>query len=121
MLIGESEYWWDNIQTLLEGGEITITWEIFRTKFLGKYFPDDVRRAKEIKLMQLKQGSMSVGEYASKFEELGKYSIFFYHLDERMKSIKFENGLRLEFRKAVRLLEIFYFPTLIYKCKFLED
>jgi len=31
-----------------------------------------VRRAKEIKFMQLKQGSMTVGEYASKFEELGK-------------------------------------------------
>jgi len=42
---------------------------------------------KEIEFMQLKQGSMSVGKYASKFEELGKYSTVFYHSDERMKCI----------------------------------
>ena len=39
--------------------------------------------------MKLKQGSMLVREYAYKFEELRKHSTFFYHLDERMKCIKF--------------------------------
>jgi len=71
--------------------------------------------------MQLKQGSMTVGEYTSKFEELGKYSTFFYHLEERMKCIKFENGPKDELRKAVGILEIVDFPMLIYKCRFLED
>ena len=79
MLIGEAEYWWDGTRRLLEGGRIIITWDVFRTRFLEKYFPNDVRRAKEIEFMQLKQGSMTVGEYASKFEELEKYSTFFYH------------------------------------------
>jgi len=60
----------------------------------------------------LKQGSMTVGEYASKFEELGKYSTFFYHPEERMKCIKFENGLRVELRKAVGILEVADFPRL---------
>ena len=92
-----------------------------RTKFLEKYFLNDVRRAKEIEFMQLKQGSMTVGEYASKFEELEKYSTFFYHPKERMKCIKFGNGLRDELRKAVGILEIVDFPTLIHKCRFLED
>jgi len=55
------------------------------------------------------------------FEELGKYSTFFYHPEERMKCIKFENGLRNELRKAVGILEIVDFPTLIHKCRFLED
>jgi len=50
-----------------------------------------VRRAKEIKFMQLKHGSMRVGEYASKFEELVEYFNFFYHPAESMKCIKFEN------------------------------
>jgi len=121
MLIGEVEYWWDGIKRLLEGGRIIITWDVFRTKFLEKYFPNDVRRAKEIEFMQLKQGSMTVGEYTSKFEELGKYSTFFYHLEERMKCIKFENGLRNELREAIGILEIVDFPTLIHKCRFLED
>jgi len=121
MLIGEAEYWWEGSRRLLEGGTIIITCDVFRTKFLEKYFPNDVRRAKEIEFMQLKQGSMIVGEYASKFEELGKYSTLFYHLEERMKCIKFENGLRDELRKEVGILEITYFPTLIHKCRFLED
>ena len=38
-----------------------------------------------------------------------------------MKCIKFENGLRNELRKAVGILEIADFPTLIHKCRFLED
>ena len=80
-----------------------------------------MRRAKEIEFMQLKQGSMIVGEYASKFEELGKDSTFFYHQEERMKCIKFENGLKDELRKAVGILEIVDFPTLIHKCRFLKD
>jgi len=121
MLIGEAKYWWDGTRRLLEGGRIIITWDVFKTKFLEKYFPNDVRRAKEIEFMQLKQGSMTVGEYASKFEELGKYSTFFYHPEEWMKCIKFENGLRDELRKTVGILEIADFPTLIHKCRFLED
>ena len=121
MLVGEAEYWWDGTRRLLEGGRIIITWDVFRTKFLEKYFPNDVRRAKEIEFMQLKQGSMTVGKYASKFEKLGKYSTFFYHPEEKMNCIKFENGLRDEYRKAVGILEIADIPTLIHKCRFLED
>jgi len=68
MLIGEAEYWWDNIRRLLEGVRIIITWEVFRTNFLEKYFSNDIRRAKEIEFMQLKQGSMTIGEYASKLK-----------------------------------------------------
>jgi len=94
---------------------------VFKTKFLEKYFPNDVRREKEIAFMQLKQGNMSVGEYASKFEELGKYSTFFYHLDKSMKCIKYEDRLRFELKKAVGILEISYFPTLIHKYRFIAD
>nr|KYP45643.1 hypothetical protein KK1_032812 [Cajanus cajan] len=118
MLVGEAKYWWDSTRRLLERGGIIITWEVFRAKFFEKYYPNDVRRAKEIKFMQLKQGNMTV--YASKFEELGKYSVFFYHPNERMKCIKFEDGLRPELRKLVGILEISDFPTLIHKCYFLE-
>jgi len=80
-----------------------------------------VRRAKEIEFMQLKQGNMLVGKYASKFEKLEKYFTFFYHPNERMKYIKFEDGLRPELKKVVGILEISDFPTLIHKCRFIED
>nr|KYP46227.1 hypothetical protein KK1_032220 [Cajanus cajan] len=54
MLVGEAKCWWDSTRRLLEGGGIIITWEVFRAKFFEKYFPNDVRRAKEIEFMQLK-------------------------------------------------------------------
>jgi len=64
---------------------------------------------------------MTLGKYASKFEELGKYYTFFYHSDERMKCIKFKNELRPKSRKEVGILEIYDFPTLIHECRFMED
>jgi len=63
--------------------------------------------------MQLKQGNMSVGEYASMFKEFKKNSTLFYHPNKRRKCIKF--GLRPELRKATKILEIYDFPTLIHK------
>ncbi|XP_073222363.1 uncharacterized protein [Cicer arietinum] len=38
--------------------------------FLIKYFPEDIRNRKEMEFVKLKQGNMSVAEYAAKFEEL---------------------------------------------------
>ena len=56
--------------------------------------------------MQLKQWDMSVGEYASKFEELRNYYTFFYHPNNKMECIQFKNGLRPELRKTLGILEI---------------
>ena len=63
---------------------------------------------------------MLVREYVFKFKEVEKYSTLFYHLG-RIKCIKFEDRLRLELRKVVGILDIFYFSSLIHKCRFLED
>ncbi|XP_016195706.1 uncharacterized protein LOC107636726 [Arachis ipaensis] len=41
--------------------------------FYKKYFPESTREAKEMELIQLKQGSMSVAEYTNKFEELCRF------------------------------------------------
>lgn len=83
MLVREAEYWWRATRQLLEAEGREITWEVFRGRFLEKYFPTDVRHAKEMEFLQLKQGGMSVGEYATKFEALSKFSMYFqYHPDE---------------------------------------
>lgn len=49
-----------------------ITWVVFRTAFLEKYFPDDEHNKKEMEFLELKQGNMDIADYASKFEELVK-------------------------------------------------
>jgi len=40
---------------------------------LEKYFPEDVRNKKEMEFLELKQGNMTMAEYAAKFEELVRY------------------------------------------------
>ncbi|MCI92742.1 pol polyprotein, partial [Trifolium medium] len=47
---------------------VAIVWEIFKRKFLRKYFPADVKNKKVIEFMELKQGNISVAEYSAKFE-----------------------------------------------------
>ncbi|XP_050916551.1 uncharacterized protein LOC127131680 [Lathyrus oleraceus] len=42
-------------------------------EFLRKYFPEDVRGKKEIEFLELKQGNLSVIEYAARFVELAKF------------------------------------------------
>jgi len=39
-----------------------------------QYYPRDVQRMKEREFLGLKQGSMSVMEYASKFNELSRFA-----------------------------------------------
>ncbi|XP_050878174.1 uncharacterized protein LOC127081990 [Lathyrus oleraceus] len=72
MLSEEAEDWWDNTRQILEVVGAEITWTVFRVQFLEKYFPEDVGSKKEIEFLKLKQGNMTVAEYAAKFEELVK-------------------------------------------------
>jgi len=99
-----------------------ITWEVFKQKFLEKYFPEDLRRRKEVEFLNLRQGIMSVGEYAAKFDELSKFCPYFHdRVDERFCCSKFESGLRPDIKQAVGYLEISSFPTLVNRCRIYED
>ncbi|KAL4329607.1 hypothetical protein AHAS_Ahas13G0317000 [Arachis hypogaea] len=54
--------------------KVDIPWVLFQTDFYKKFFLESVREAKELELMQLKQGFMSIADYTSKFEELCRFS-----------------------------------------------
>jgi hypothetical protein len=77
LLLGDAEYWWKGTRLMIEANNQEITWELFRTKFLDKYFPISARTNKEQEFLLLKQGGMTIGEYAAKFESLAKYFRFF--------------------------------------------
>ena len=68
MLAEEAKFLWMNACWRLEPGGATVSWTMFKEEFLRKYFPADVRNKKEIEFLYLKRGSMSVAEYAAKFE-----------------------------------------------------
>jgi len=73
MLAEEADDWWVSTRPLLKNGAEAVTWVVFRREFLSRYFPEDVRGKKEIEFLELKQGDMSVTEYAAKFVELAKF------------------------------------------------
>jgi hypothetical protein len=73
MLAEEADDWWVSDQPILENGGEVVTWVVFRWEFLNRYFPEDVLGKKEIDFLELKQGDMSVTEYAAKFVELAKF------------------------------------------------
>ncbi|KAL4315114.1 hypothetical protein AHAS_Ahas15G0152700 [Arachis hypogaea] len=73
-LLGEAQHWWQGECQLLRLPNVEIPWDVSQTAFYKKYFLESAREAKEMELMQLKQGSLSVVDYTSQFEELCRFS-----------------------------------------------
>ncbi|WMV54294.1 hypothetical protein MTR67_047679 [Solanum verrucosum] len=51
-----------------------LDWEKFKGAFLDSFFPLEMREAKVIEFINLRQGNMSVKEYVLKFTQLDKYA-----------------------------------------------
>ncbi|XP_014511519.1 uncharacterized protein LOC106770209 [Vigna radiata var. radiata] len=111
LLTEEAGHWLSNMKMILERSVGPISWELFKTKFYTKYFPDSVSFYEEIEFLQLVQGSMLIIEYVDRFKHLP----WFYTLaiDEEWQCRKFENGLRGDIELLVKGLRIQELPTLV--------
>ena len=90
LLPKEAEFWWTNAKGRLEAGGEVVTWARFKSEFLKKYFPEDLRTRKEVEFLNLKQGSLFVAEYAAKFEELSRFCPYINVKDAMVsKCVKF--------------------------------
>jgi len=122
MLAEEAEYWWTSTKRRIEASGDVITWVRFKNEFLKKYFSEDLRNKKEAEFLNLKQGSMSVVEYAAKYEELSRFCPYINAEDAMVsKCVKFENGLRSEIYQYICFHEIRDFDTLVHKCRMFDD
>jgi hypothetical protein len=118
----EANNWWKNAKQRLGPGGIPIPWPMFRREFLSKYFPMDVRNQKVIEFMELKQGNMSVADYAVKFEELCAFSPHYNTIEaEHDKCVKFESGLRPDIKHLIGFSEIRDFATLVNKSRICDN
>ncbi|KAH0746323.1 hypothetical protein KY285_007980 [Solanum tuberosum] len=90
-LKGVAQIWYDQWKGE-KGANYVVPWEEFKTAFLNRFFPLELREAKLVEFMNLKQGSMSVREYALKFNQLSRYAP---HLvaDSRSRMNKFVMGV----------------------------
>ncbi|KAL4321332.1 hypothetical protein AHAS_Ahas14G0099900 [Arachis hypogaea] len=107
-LLEEAQHWWQVECRLLQLQNADVPWE-FRTAFYKKYFPESAREAKEMELMQLKQGSLSVIDYTSKFVELCRFSRVCLGASEsyeNWKCVKYLRGLKGDIMTAVAPMEI---------------
>ena len=64
---------------------------------MGKYFPDT---AKAQEFLELKQGEMTVMDYATRFKELARFADDYVAID-LAKVRRFENGLKLSIRDMI--------------------
>ncbi|XP_015940853.1 uncharacterized protein LOC107466392 [Arachis duranensis] len=53
-LTGEAQFWWQGMRRLLQQDNVATPWDTFKLEFYKKYFPNSVRTAKELELLQLK-------------------------------------------------------------------
>ncbi|XP_050877181.1 uncharacterized protein LOC127080941 [Lathyrus oleraceus] len=122
MLTEEADDWWINTPQVSDIIAKVVTWAVFRQEFLRKYFPEDVCGKKEIEFMELKQGNLSVTEYAARFVELAKfYPIYSDATAEFSKFIKFNNGLRPKIKQVIGYQQTRRFLELVNNCRIYED
>ena len=78
----------------------TLTWDEFKKMFLQHYFPPAIR-VQNIRIFNnLKQGSMSVGEYYTIFLSLGCF-VPSTMADETVKMVSFKGGLNSQIQSKI--------------------
>ena len=97
-LEGESQIWWDWVRASRDPE--TMTWGEFRELFMGKFFSASSRHAKALEFLELKQGSMTMLEYETKFTELACFGDDYVATD-MAKVRKFEDDLKLSIRGKI--------------------
>ena len=94
-LEGEAQIWWKWARTSrdLEA----MTWAEFQELFMGTYF---LETAKAQEFLELKQGTMTVMDYVTRFTELARFADD-YVATKLAKVRRFENGLKLSIRGRI--------------------
>jgi hypothetical protein len=72
-LVGPIADWWDAYVEAHEEPE-TINWQEFRNSFITHHVPLGVVKLKKKEFKDLKQGSMTVSEYVTRFTQLSHYA-----------------------------------------------
>ncbi|XP_028104673.1 uncharacterized protein LOC114303721 [Camellia sinensis] len=97
----DAQEWW---LLTLEKEEI-VTWARFLEVFYEKYFPESLREQKASEFLHLRQGTMSVAEYESKFTRLARFAPYVIPTEAR-KARKFKAGLDVEIKDRLEVLKL---------------
>jgi hypothetical protein len=118
-LSGPAADWWDAYVEAHEERE-SINWLEFKAAFHAHHVPQGVIKLKKKEFQDLKQGSMSVNEYITKFTKLSRYAPHEVDTDEKKQEC-FLNGLNDELAHALEARDFENFQGMVNKALVLEN
>ena len=90
---------------IIRDDNTVMTWAQFKRAFFEKYFPQCVRDRKVTEFEQLKQGTMSVAEFETKYTELARYAPHMVDTDYK-KARKLEGDLNVAILDRINVLKL---------------
>jgi hypothetical protein len=118
-LSGPVADWWDAYVEAHEEPE-SINWLEFRAAFCAHHVPQAVVKLKKKEFQDLKQGSMSMNEYVTKFTQLSHYAPHEVDNDEKKQEC-FLNGLNDGLAYALEARDFENFQGMVNKALVLEN
>ncbi|XP_075483692.1 uncharacterized protein LOC142523846 [Primulina tabacum] len=97
MLRDDASLWWEGVAHAVDLA--TLTWDMFKELFYGKYFPADVRGRLTREFIILRQGDSSVAEFIRKFD-MGFHFVLMIARVAVQKLRHFLDGLRPTLRQG---------------------
>ncbi|GAU39931.1 hypothetical protein TSUD_275330 [Trifolium subterraneum] len=115
-LRGAACNWWEGVRAYMTASQMEMTWANFRRLFIDHYIPESYRMSMERELIELNQGSKSVAEYTSKFNELVRYMADSDDAPTEVWKIKkYRFGLRADIAHDVSMQQVASLGELIQK------
>jgi hypothetical protein len=117
-LMGPAAEWWTSL-TAAHANAAGITWEQFKEHFRGHFVPTAETKIKRREFLALKQGSMTVRQYLTKFTQLARYAPEDVSTDEKKQDC-FREGLNADLQYALTSCDFTSFQKLVEKATLAE-
>jgi hypothetical protein len=101
-LCGPTKDWWTRVQEVWEKSGMDWSWRIFMLVFRAEFIPQWMVEKIDDEFQNLRQGGMTVAQYAAEFNSLSKYCRQLVDT-EHNRTRQFIKGLRPELRRALAL------------------
>jgi hypothetical protein len=118
-LVGPATDWWDAYVEAHEEPD-SINWNEFKVIFRFHHVPEGIMKLMKKEFQDLKQGSMTVSEYVTRFTQLSRYAPNDVVIDEKKQDC-FLNGLNDGLAYALEAGDFENFQAMVNKALVLEN
>ncbi|XP_071929077.1 uncharacterized protein [Coffea arabica] len=117
---GPARAWWNVIRAKWEREQTVWTWANFIREFNEKYRPPLVQERREDEFIGLRQGTLSVAEYETKFTKLSKFASELVATEPR-RVRRFIQGLNLDIQEVLAAAQVNTFTEALGKAQRIEN